>query len=154
MTTPLAPFANARVDFTAPGGRGGPEVGYKTMPGQRYLIAAFLKNESEKFRSKYARNVDQKLSTDFWRGYIIGFCPIDATTDYKTHDYETDLNYDSSGLRPPGFSPPQKIVLTIGNTSYNSGEILNAEGKYDDLGIGQILRDVIGDAIVFRTERW
>ena len=43
MTTPLEQFSNARLLFTAPGGRGGPETGFQELPGQQYIVLGFLK---------------------------------------------------------------------------------------------------------------
>lgn len=154
MATPLAPFINARIEFLAAGGRGGPEVGFRELPGQKYLVTAFLRQDTAKWRSPYVNNIDQKAAEDYWVGYIVGFVPLPDLSNYETYPYEGDPNYDDSGKRPPGFVGPEEIELTIGSSKFNSAQLLNTHGKYGDLGIGGIIRDVIGDRLIIKTERW
>lgn len=152
MTTPLASYTNTRIEYISSGGLGGPEVGFKQLPGQRYLVLAFLKLDSAKYRAKYEQNVDLNLSTDYLAGYITGFVPIDDQIDFATYDYTVDPNLDDSGKRPPGFRGPSDINITFGTCDCKKGQLLNAESRYDDLGIGAIVRQVIGDRLVIRTE--
>lgn len=153
MATPLSPFINARICYCASGGLSGPESGFKQLPGQSYLITAFLKNKSERYRSSFSGNVDLALTTDFFEGYIVGFNPISHQEDFETHDFSSDADYDDSGKRPPGFRGPSEIQVKVGTNATALGQLLNAEGKFDDLGIGAIIRDVIGDRLVIKIER-
>ena len=53
MTTPLEQFSNARLLFTAPGGRGGPETGFQELPGQQYIVLGFLKQVTANKRADF-----------------------------------------------------------------------------------------------------
>lgn len=154
MTTPLEPYSNSRIEFIANAGRGGPEVGYRTLPGQRYLVLAFLKNETTRYRSDFKATSDIRLSTVYLEGYITGFCPLPEISNYETFPYADEANYDSTGFRPPGFRPPEEIELIHGDIKYKSAELLASEGVFGDQGIGDRVRRTIGDRILIKAERW
>ena len=154
MATPLSPFINARIEHTVSGGRGGPEVGFKQLPGQKYLVTAFLKQDSEKFRSNFNNEIDLNAATDKWKGYIVGFVAIDDADDYKTYAFDQDSAYDATGKRPPEFAGPKEVKLAIGDREFSSAQLLNTASQFGDEGIGQIIRDVIGDRLIIETETW
>ncbi len=153
MATPLATFSNARLLYTAPGVRGGPEVGYRETPGQAYLVVAFLKQFSQSEKANYERMIDLKVSTDFYKGYLIGYCPLNGS-DYKTHDYTLDGGYVATGLRPEGMESPCRLEMTFGHREFSNAELLDSAGVFDDLGIGQILREIVGDRLIVQAERY
>lgn len=154
MATPLEQFTNARIYFAAPGGRGGPEDGYQELPGQEYIIGGFLKQVTEKKRGNFKDLVDLRVSTEIFEGYITGFCPLPAGEDWKTYDYRTDVNYDTTGYRPTGFVAPASAELVMSGQYFASCELLDSAGVFFDEGIGSIVRDVIGDRLIVKFERY
>lgn len=152
MTSPLLQFNNARLLWEAPGGRSSAEDGFQVLPGQRWLIAAFLKQSSK--RSEYKDVIDLSIATDVLEGYITGSMPLPAGVNWKTYDFASDSTFDSSAKRPPGFEPPHNVEIQMGHRYSPRGEMLNTAGKFDDLGIGEIIRDVLGDRLFMKVEWW
>ena len=113
MTSPLAQFNNARLLWQEPGGRSSPQDGFQPLPGQSWLITAFLKQVSAGNRSTYKDVIDLSISTDIYEGYITGSMPMQAGMDWRTYDFASD-----------------------------------------DIGIGAIIRDVLGDRLILKVEWW
>lgn len=154
MTTPLEQFTNARLLWTAPGGRGGPETGYEVLPGAQTMIGAFLKAVTPNNRDHYKSRLALDISTDIFQGYITGFCPIPEGEDWKTYPYRSDPNYDVTGYRPEGFQPIADIEVFMSGQLFNKAEAIDTAGAFFDEGIGEIVRDVIGDKLIVKFERW
>lgn len=154
MPTPLEQFTNARVLWTAPGGRGGPETGFQQLPGQQYLIGAFLKQVTANKRANFKDMMSIDLSTEIFQGYITGFCPVPEGEDWRTYAYRADSNYDTTGTRPEGFVPKVDIEILLSGQHFQQAEAIDTAGVFFDEGIGQIVRDVIGDRLIVKFERW
>ena len=154
MTSPLLQFNNARLLWQAPGGRSGPEDGYQTLPGQSWLITAFLKQASPGGRSQYKDVIDLSISTDIFEGYITGSMPMQEGMDWRTYDFAKDSNFDTSAKRPKGCEPPMPAELHLGHRYSPRVELINTAGKFDDDGIGTIIRDVLGDRLALKVEWW
>lgn len=154
MTTPLEQFSNARLLFTAPGGRGGPETGFQELPGQQYIVLGFLKQVTAKYRGDFKDVVDLRISTEIFQGYITGFCPVPEGEDWRTYAYRADSNYDTTGTRPDGFVPKVDIEILLSGQHFQQAEAIDTAGVFFDEGIGQIVRDVIGDRLIVKFERW
>lgn len=154
MATPLAQFSNARVLWTAPGGRGGPEVGYKELPGQAYLITAFLKQVTANKRGTFKDVIDLRISTEIFQGYVTGWLPLPEGEDWVTYPVASDSSLDATGLRPPGLDAAAPADVAFGGRVFPSAEILDAAGVFFDDGIGGIVREVIGDRLIIKFERY
>lgn len=155
MTTPLEQFTNARILWEAPGGRGGPEVGFQELPGQRYVLGGFLKQVTEGKRAKFLDTTSLQISTEIFQGYITGFCPLPGGEDWRTYDYKSDPSRDVTGFRPDGFHSPTPLSLMfLGGGNEFPGELMDSAGLFFDEGIGQIIREVIGDRLIVKFERW
>lgn len=154
MASPLAQFENARLLWEAPGGRSGPEEGYQVLPGQRWLITAFLKQVTAGNRSAYKDVIDLSIATDVFEGYITGAMPLQDGQDWKTYEYAADSSFDTTATRPQGFEPPQTVEMQLGHRYTPRGELMNTASRYDDLGIGTIIRDVLGDRLILKVEWW
>ena len=155
MTTPLEQFTNARVLWDAPGGRGGPEVGFQELPGQRYVLGGFLKQVTASKRAQFVDTTSLQISTEIFQGYITGFCPLPEGEDWRTYDYKSDPNWDITGMRPDNMYPPTPLTLLLsGGGNEFPGELMDSAGVFFDAGIGQIVRDVIGDRLIVKFERW
>ena len=154
MTTPLEQFSNARLLFTAPGGRGGPETGFQELPGQQYIVLGFLKQVTANKRADFKDMVDLRISTEIFQGYITGFCPLPEGEDWKTYAYRTDANYDTTGYRPTGFDAAKQAELVMSGYHFPVCELLDTAGVFFDQGIGGIVRDVIGDRLIVKFERY
>ena len=152
MTSPLLQFNNARLLWEEPGGRSGAEDGFQILPGRRWLITAFLKQSGK--RSEYKDVIDLSIATDVLEGYCTGSLPLPDGADWKTYDFASDSSYDTSAKRPLGFEPPSKVEIQMGHRYSPRGEMLNTAGKFDDLGIGEIIRDVLGDRLFMKVEWW
>ena len=155
MTTPLEQFTNARVLWTASGGRGGPETGYQEQPGQQYIIGGFLKQVTANKRARFVDTTSLQISTEVFSGYVTGWAPVPEGEDWKTYDYQAAADYDVTGYRPDGMYPPMYVTLLFnGAPSEFHGELMDTAGVFFDDGIGQIVRDVIGDRLIVKFERW
>ena len=155
MATPLAQFSNARILWTAPGGRGGPETGFKELPGQQYLITGFLKQVTPNKRGEFKDMIDLRISTEIFQGYITGFLPMPEGEDWVTYAYASDPNLDLSGYRPEGFNAPlDTLDIALSGRVFPSAELLDSAGVFFDEGIGSIVRDVIGDRLIVKFERY
>ena len=87
-------------------------------------------------------------------GYITGSVPLPDGADWKTYGYAADSSYDTTATRPEGFEPPQAVELQLGHRYTPRGELMNTASRYDDLGIGAIIRDVLGDRLILKVEWW
>lgn len=152
MASPLEQFTNARLLYEAPGAQGGPEVGFAYQPGQRYLVLAFLKQKNPAERSNYANLRDMSISTDIYGGYVTGFLPLGVGDDWETVDVAGRPDLDLTALRPPGLAGGVNVTLLLGDRRSSAAEVMDSESKFGDLGIGAILRDVIGDRLVVLVE--
>ena len=43
--------------------------------------------------------------------------------------------------------PPNPVEVQMGHRYGKVGQLVDTAGRYDDLGIGQIIRDVLGDRL-------
>lgn len=154
MPTPLAQFSNARVLWQAPGGRGGADVGYKILPGTPYLITAFLKQVTAGKRSNFKDVIDLRMSTEIYQGYITGYVELPDDVDWVTYPVASDAGLDATGFRPEGLKGADECDVAFGGNVFPNAEILDTAGVFFDLGIGQIVRDVIGDRLVLKFERY
>ena len=152
MTSPLLQFNNARLLWEAPGGRSSAQDGFQILPGKRWLVTAFLKLSPK--RSDYKDVIDLSIATDVLEGYITGTMPLQDGQDWKTYDFASDSSFDTTATRPPGFEPPAEVEIQMGHRYSPRGQMLNTAGKYDDLGIGEIIRDVLGDRLFMKVEWW
>lgn len=154
MSTPLEPFSNARLLFAAPGGRGGPETGFMELAGEEFVIGAFLKQVTQNKRALFKDMVDLRMSTEIFQGYITGFCPLPVGEDWKTYDFRSDANYDSTGHRPTGLRTTSSVDLHMSEQTFTHTEVLDASGEFFDEGIGAMVRAVIGDRLIVKFERF
>lgn len=154
MATPLAQFSNARILWRAPGGRGGAETGYKILPGTPYLITAFLKQVTGNTKTSFKDVIDLRISTEIYSGYITGYVELPDGEDWVTYPVASDPGLDGTGFRPDGFKAPDEIDIAFGGRVFPNAEILDAAGVFYDLGIGKIVRDVIGDRLIVKFERY
>lgn len=154
MSTPLEQFSNARLLYTAPGGRGGPETGFQELPGQSFIVLAFLKQVTPNKRADFKDVVDLAISTEIFQGYITGFCPVPEGEDWRTYAFRSDSNYDSTGYRPSGFEANKTAELSMSGHYFPNCEILDTAGVFFDEGIGAIVREVIGDRLIVKFERY
>ena len=152
MASPLLQFNNARLLWKQPGGRSAATDGFQLLPGQSWLITAFLKRSGK--TSQYKDVIDLSIATDVLEGYITGYMPLADGIDWKTYDFASDSSYNETAMRPDGFEPPQKVELQMGHRYCPRGELMNTAGKYDDTGIGEIIRGVLGDALIMKVEWW
>ena len=152
MATPLAEFANARILVTGPGEPGTPENGFKATPGDSYVVVAFLKQVSPNKRSSYEGKVSLKLAEDILEGYIVGTAELPDGEDWRTWDLTTATDYDPSGQRIPALVPAATCELTFGHRSTPNAEVMETAGVFDDLGIGAIIRDTLGDRLVMKVD--
>ena len=153
MATPLLQFQNARIQWYAPGERGDASTGFQQLPGAQYVIGAFLKQVTANKRADYKDMVDLKISTEVFQGYITDWAEIADTDDWRTIDYTSSDRYDISGKRPPGFVGAPDIEVFMSGQQF-TGRLRDSGGVFFDQGIGQIVRDVIGDRLVVTFERW
>jgi len=152
MTSPLQPFTNARLLIEVPGARGGPEVGYKRTGGQQIVLELFMKQVSEKERSEFERLERVGAANDVLKGYVISFADLPDGADWQTYDLAAGT-FDSTGKRPSALTKGLKAVaLQFGSRVTETVEVIEAAGTFDDLGIGQIVRDVLGDRLILKIE--
>ena len=98
--------------------------------------------------------IDLSIATDVFEGYITGSMPLQDGQDWRTHDFASDSSYDVTATRPPGFEPPGDVELLLGHRHTKRGELMNTASRYDDLGIGEIIRGVLGDRLILKVEWW
>jgi len=153
MATPLLQFQNGRILWTAPGGRGGPETGYQVLPGTQYVIGTFLKQVTEKKRARYQDTIDLKISTEIFEGYIVDWAEVEDEQDWRTINYKANSVYSHTGKRPDGFVGAPDMQVYMSGQEF-PGRLLDSAGVFFDEGIGQIVRDVIGDRLIVTFERW
>jgi len=153
MATPLKQYQNARILWSAPGGRGDASNGYQMLPGTQYVIGGFLKQVTPNKRASYKDMIDLKISTEVFQGYITDFAEVPEGEDWRTYDYEQDPSFDPSGSRPDGFVAAPDVQLYFSGQEF-PGRLLDSAGVFFDEGIGQIVRDIIGDRLIVTFERW
>lgn len=152
MSSPLEPFTNARLLIEAPGARGGPETGYKRAGGQKIVLTLFMKQVSEKERSDFDGVERVNVASDYLKGYIISFANLPDGADWQSYDLSTGTQ-DTTGKRPDALSKGLKcIAVQFGSRTTQTVEVVEATGTFDDLGIGQIVRDVLGDRLILKIE--
>lgn len=147
MATPLAQFENARILWNRPYRRGGPETGFKQLETEDWLVMAFLKQKSRSEISTWAPLHDIKTSTDVLSGYMTGSAKVPEGEDWRVWDPRTAEDWDPTGFRPLGMEPPNPVEVQMGHRYGKVGQLVDTAGRYDDLGIGQIIRDVLGDRL-------
>lgn len=152
MATPLAQFENARILWNRPYRRGGPETGFKQLETEDFVVMAFLKQKSRSEISTWAPLHDIKTSTDVLAGYMTGSAKLPEGEDWRTWDPRTAEDWDPSGFRLQGMEPPQPVQLQMGHRYGKVGQLVDTAGRYDDLGIGQIIRDVLGDRLTMLVD--
>ena len=154
MTTPLEQFTNARILFVTDGGHGGPETGFAALPGQQIVVGGFLKQVTANKRANFKGLIDVKISTEVFQGYITGYAPVPEGEDWTTYNYRAAADYDTTGTRPDGMQPPSRIQIYISDQLFQNAEVMDSAGVFMDEGIGTIVRDVIGDRLIVRFERY
>ena len=154
MPTPLNQFTNARLLWTAAGGRGGPETGFEILPGQQMIIGAFLKQVTPNKKDTFKSLMSLDISTDIMEGFITHYCPVPEGQDWMTYAYRSDPNYDTTGKRPDGFLPVKEIEVLMSGQHFRNAETIDTAGVFFDEGIGTIVREVIGDRLIIKFERW
>lgn len=149
MTSPLAPFANARLAWTAPGTRTSGRDGFVLTAGQSYLITAFLKRRSLPGLGDERMNLPaiNGAVIDFV-GYTVAFAPITAEqmANFSTIDLST-LTFDDSALLPPGVHRDDKGKLFVAGLGVLEVHFSDKAGEFGELGIGEITRGVLGDPL-------
>lgn len=152
MTSPLEPFKNARLLIEAPGARGGPESGYQRSNGQQIVLDLFVKQVTEKYRSEFDRVHTASVASDYLEGYIVSYADLPTGADWSGYELSTG-SQDVTGKRPPELYKGAKAVsIKFGSRTTEIVEVIEASGVYDDLGIGKVVRDVIGDRLVMKIE--
>lgn len=153
MATPLAPYANARLLIELPGQRGGPESGYRRSPGQQLVLLAFLKQASAEARSQFQQMTNASVAADLLQGYAVAHAPLPEGADWLTLDVAAQSGADTSGTRPEQLRKGARLAaLRFGSRLSEVAELVEVAGAYDDLGIGAIVRQVIGDRLVIGVE--
>ncbi len=149
MTSPLAPFVNARIVWTAPGTRTSGRDGFVVTPGQSYLITAFLK------RRGLPGLGDNRLGLPAidgavveFTGYTIAFAPIatEETGSFATMD-TSGLTFDTSSLLPAGVHRDDNGKLWIAGLGILDIHFSDKAGPFGELGIGEVIRGVLGDPL-------
>lgn len=153
MPTPLAAYANARLLIEAPGTRGGPETGYRRSPGQQLVLLAFLKQASGGARAEFQQLTNASVAADLLQGYTVAYAPLPDGADWQTLDVLAQPAVDTTGTRPQALRKGARLAaLQFGSRTCESVELVEGAGAYDDLGIGAIVRQVIGDRLVIAAE--
>ena len=152
MATPLAQFENARILWNKPYRRGGPESGFKQLETQDFLILGFLKQKSRSELAAWSGLHDIKTSTDVLSGYMTGAAMVPEGEDWRTWNPRLADDWDPTGFRAPGMEPPQPVQVQMGHRLARVGQLVDTAGRYDDQGIGEIIRDVLGDRITLLVD--
>lgn len=153
MVSPLASFQNARLLITEPGARGGPETGYRREPGGSVVVGAFLKQASMTQRAEFAQLEASSVARDILAGYVLNFAPLPDGADWLTFDMSAAPGYDDTAKRPTALRKGIKLEgLIFGSRESAGAEVIESAGTFDDLGIGEIVRNVIGDRLVLACE--
>lgn len=153
MATPLANFANARLLLETPGARGGPETGYQRVPGQLLVLELFMKQGTDTKRSPFESGPAASVATDVLQGYVIAWAEVPDGADWRTLVLADAPAYDDSGKRPDALRKGSRpAAVLFGTRVSESVEVIESASAFDDLGIGQIVRDVIGDRLVISAE--
>ncbi len=150
MASPLSLISNAKLCFCAPGGRGGPETGYELLPGQHYLIRAYLKQVAPNKRVHYSDRVALKVGVDIFAGYIVDWTEMPDGEDLAT--WEPTSLTDDSGKRPPGLKPTQELKFSFSGRLAQSCESMEVASVFGDEGIGSIIREELGDRMIVKVE--
>ena len=153
MATPLAAYANARLLFEVPGTRGGPETGYRRTPGAQLVVLAFLKQAGAEARAQFQQLTNASVAADLLQGYAVAYAPLPDGADWLTLDVATAPGADTSGTRPEQVRKGARLAgVLFGSRLSEVAEVVEFASAYDDLGIGAIVRQVIGDRLVVGVE--
>lgn len=149
MASPLAQFENARILWVKPGVRTSGRDGFKTQPGQAYLITAFLKRRAtnEMMSARLGIPAAGGLPYEF-KGYVLRWAELAANQvdDYQVIDLST-LTWDDSALLPANVDRDQRAKLFMPGQGEIEIRFTDRDGSYGTGGIGTIIRDVLGDPL-------
>lgn len=149
MASPLAPFANARILWTAPGVRSSGLEGYKLQPGQAYLIEAFLKrwNTNAKLLERFNLPAVGGFEA-YFGGYVLRYAEVtpEEAEDFVNVDL-SGLTWDDSMLLPAGLKRDAAAKLYIPGLNVLDVRFSDKAGQFGTAGIGSIIRGVLGDEI-------
>lgn len=149
MKSPLANFENARILWMQPGARSSGRDGFKTAPGQAYLIMAFLKRRATKEMMTERLDIPAATGQPYeFMGYTLRYAPLTASeaTDYQTISLD-GLTWDESALLPPGIRTDSRVKLYLQGQGEIEARLSDKDGTYGQAGIGAIIRDVLGDPL-------
>ncbi len=153
MTSPLKPYKNARLLVAQPGSRGTAANGYRRTEGTSIVVNLFLKQVSPEKRSVFKDIVNASVATDIYEGYVINHAELPADADWLTLVVEDEPGAVLEGTRPSAIKKGRTVkAILIGQRVAHSVEVIEAEGIYGDAGIGDIVRNVLGDRIVLLVE--
>ena len=149
MTSPLAQFENARILWVKPGTRSSGRDGFKTQPGQAYLIMAFLKRRATSEMMSVRLGIPAAGGQPYeFKGYTLRWAelPADQVDTYQTADL-TALTWDDTALLPDGADRDQRAKLFMAGQGEIEIRFTDMDGSYGQGGIGTIIRDVLGDPL-------
>ena len=149
MTSPLAQFVNARILWAAAGARSSGRDGFKPTKGQNYLIEAFLKQGRPDNPDRIGLpgiGGEERI----FSGYAVSYAPISEAeaADFENLDVEGLATVDTTGTLPPGLNHDTKAKLSIKGFGLIEVRFAVVSNAYGQEGIGEIIRDVLGDRIV------
>ncbi len=153
MATPLAAYANARLLIELPGSRGGPETGYRRTTGEQVVVLAFLKQASAEARAQFQQLTNASIAADLLQGYAVAHAPLPEGAEWSALDVAAAPGADTSGSRPAQVRKGARLAgVQFGARVSEVAELVEFASAYDDLGIGAIVRQVIGDRLVVGVE--
>lgn len=148
--SPLAPFANCRILWYGASTRTSGRDGMKLVPGQAYLIRAFLRRIGREYRMEKSLGLPavEGLPMPF-HGYCTAYAPItnEQAAEYRTIDLLTITGWDYSAFLPPGVEQNAQAKLSIPGTGELDIRFLMRSGRYGSEGIGEIIRNALGDEL-------
>ncbi len=147
MTSPLTAFTNAKILFSAPGARSSGRDGFKQLPGQSYLIKAFIKRGAKDVADRLQLPAVEGAPMEF-HGYCISHAPITSAQldDFPSVD-ETGLAFDTSMILPPEVSRDSRGKLFVSGLGLIDVRFVAIAGDYGNEGVGEIVRGALGDSI-------
>jgi hypothetical protein len=149
MTSPLLPFANARILWAAPGGRTSGREGLKVIAGQAYLMRVFVKRIGMQSRLNDGMGIPALDGAEYpFEGYCCAYTQLDATqaVDWKTIDVQDPgLTWDETGKLPTGIEMDSKASLDFPSAGEIEVRFVMKAGRYGAEGIGLIVSDAVGD---------
>lgn len=145
MATPLAQFANALILWRAPGTRSGGAQGYRVMPGQAYLLRAFLKRKTDPKLMELPALGGAEFAL---AGYVVSFAAIDDSQAGDPWQLDlSSLSFDESGQAPEGFSRASECHCFIDGMGQAEARVAVFGSDFGSAAIGAIIRGNLGDAI-------